>query len=76
MQTKSKGRKVAGARVKPKCDIVGGKRLPDLKSLQAGKSKRRKLQEKKRSTCNQEVLHLETAYSQNSNGSVLFLVGL
>lgn len=39
---------MAGARVKPKCDIVGGKRLPDLKSLQAGKSKRRKLQEKKK----------------------------
>jgi len=39
---------VAGARVKPKCDVVGGKRLPDLKSLQAGKSKRRKLQEGKK----------------------------
>lgn len=39
---------MAGARVKPKCDVVGGKRLPDLKSLQAGKSKRRKLQEGKK----------------------------
>lgn len=57
---------MAGARVKPKCDTVGGKRLPDLKSLQAQKSKRRKLQEKKRSACNQEVLHLETAYSQTA----------
>lgn len=59
---------MAGARVKPKSDTVGGKRLPDLKSLQARKSKRRKLQEKKRSTCNQKVLHLEAAYSQTALG--------
>lgn len=58
---------MAGARAKPKCDIVGGKRLPDLKSLQAGKSKRRKLQERRKS-CNQKTLHLETAHSKTAMG--------
>lgn len=59
---------MAGARAKPKCNIVGGKRLPDLKSLQAGKSKRRKLQEEKKCTCNQKMLHLETAHSKTATG--------
>lgn len=48
---------MAGARVKPKCDTVGGKRLPDLKRLQAQKSKRRKLQEEKK-----EVLAIKRCY--------------
>lgn len=72
---------MAGARVKPKCDVVGGKRLPDLKSLQAGKSKRRKLQEGKKqkqktnkkipqTTCtrNQKMLHLDPALSKAAVG--------
>lgn len=67
---------MAGARAKPKCDVVGGKRLPDLKSLQAGKSKRRKLQEGKEkkkipqttSTRNQKMLHLDPALSKAAVG--------
>lgn len=66
---------MAGARAKPKCDIVGGKRLPDLKSLQAGKSKRRKLQEKKKYLQSKDATSGDSP-QQNSNGSVLSQVGL
>ena len=69
---------MAGARAKPKCDIVGGKRLPDLKSLQAGKSKRRKLQEKEKKKKHLQSKDAASGDSPqpNSNGSVLSQVGL